>query len=110
MGVCDVMERVKTLENTMGIFMTSQNNKLDKLTEMVGTVGQGSGSSSGTPSVPVTKPPPGPVRDILSTPQSRDRLESVSKKRKVEESDGNALETEDEVFELTNVSSPYYNL
>ena len=105
MGVCDVMERVKTLENTLGIFMTSQNNKFDKLTEMVGTVGQGSGSSSTTPPATVTKPPPGPVRDILSTSQSRDRLESVSKKRKVEESDDTTPEIEEEVFELTNVSS-----
>ena len=48
---------------------------------------------------------PGSVRTLVQSNSPRERLESVSKKRKVEETVDNAADTADEVFELTNVTS-----
>jgi hypothetical protein len=73
LGVCDVMERVKTLESTLGVFMTSQNQKFDKLTDMMGAVGQGSSPPGSAPSVAISAASSGPpiaipaaVKDIMS--------------------------------------------
>ena len=123
LGMCDVMERVKTLESTMGLFMESQNKKFDSLNEMVGTINQGgssastaSGTSGGTsvrtPSVTPessqetkTNSLPAPVRSLLDTVLPRERINSANKRKKMDDQEATESNKDDDVFEIINVSS-----
>ena len=82
----DIIQRVKVLESGLEGFMKNQNEKMTRLTELVGSIGQG--QSTQTPAVGIHAALSHPVRVrqvSVSGAGHRERLESVTKKRKVDE-------------------------
>lgn len=90
-NIGDVLNRVKVLEESMGSFMKDQNDQVKKISEMVGSIGQGSSQERGRSLNSQVQ------RFVHENKSNSNRFESPGKRKKMADESSDEILSDSEI-------------